>query len=579
VKRSWFLLALALIGSAPPCRAQTGTNGPVQSTEFPAFIRTLRDRNLQPIGQVRIQLVVETGAFYFAETGRLRAYSHRYRYRLRNIDLPGGDDNFITRFAPAFCLTSPILLAPQVLSGDGDPLKWMAATLPNGGTSLARWDASDPARDGLPPQSEWEFDLYTNAEPELGFVFVFGQAQLSAGGSVTNDTNINYWVPGCSAETRPGVAELDWVKSVDAVVSSSGHLINYTLRATNFGSGTATGVVIMDTIPGSVLYESGTTTLYGAPFDDPAPGVSAVTTGLPIPPLAPGATAVVRFRVRVRPGQAGGRTIDNTATLSTSVTQALPSPRVSTALLPPDVNPPQITLTSPTATVYQKPEFSDPVLVPIRFTVTDADPGVDPASVSATFDGTPVQSGQTVDLFTLLPGPHTVRVHAADWAGNAADSTFTFTVGVTFDSTMTEVWRMHDLGWIPRWRTAASLNQLLDVAQQNLAAGKRDAARAGLQAFLTTVANPKRRPQDPPLMNDQAAAQLTTTVQYLLARLQKNPALKCRAVRGKSAFADCALRQPAQAGFAGTGRHFQCRIVVTHLTTKPPSLDGMGALF
>ena len=141
----------------------------------------------------------------------------------------------------------------------------------------------------------------------------------------------------------------------------------------------------------------------------------------------------------------------------------------------------------------------------MKFQITDSDPGVDPANTQATLDGAPVQSGQVLDLFNLLPGPHALRIHAVDWAGNTTESSVTFTVTATPRSTEYEVARMLQLGWIPRWRTEAMLIQALEMASP-----------FSLKAFIAVIANPRQRPQDQPLMTAAAATQLTATAQYLL---------------------------------------------------------------
>src|SRR5207247_10788156 len=120
-------------------------------------------------------------------------------------------------------------------------------------------------------------------------------------------------------------------------------------------------------------------------------------------------------------------------------------------------------------------------------------------------------------LGLLFPGPHTVRVQAVDWAGNAADAITTFTVAPTLKSTEYDILRMQQLGWIPRWRTAASLIQILEVARERFWDPK--TTRTNLQAILTIIANRHQSPLAPPLMNDAAAAQLTATIHYLMGPL------------------------------------------------------------
>src|SRR5204863_4281302 len=117
----------------------------------------------------------------------------------------------------------------------------------------------------------------------------------------------------------------------------------------------------------------------------------------------------------------------NMATLTTPLTPPLPSPIARSVLLAPDTVAPVVTVTSPRALTYTKSESALPLTLPLQFSITDTDPGLDPATVQATLDGAPVQSGRSLDLFDLRPGPHTLRILARDFAGNAADVKVTFT--------------------------------------------------------------------------------------------------------------------------------------------------------
>src|SRR5207302_4666807 len=127
----WPGLALAAAACAAPCSAQLAAGVVDHQTSFPALNQRFTGQDGQPHGRVLIQLTVEAGVFYFQTPGHLRAYSHRYRYTVRNLDFPGGDENVITRFAAAFCGAAPILDPAGVVAGVGDPSTWSASASAN----------------------------------------------------------------------------------------------------------------------------------------------------------------------------------------------------------------------------------------------------------------------------------------------------------------------------------------------------------------------------------------------------------------------------------------------------------------
>lgn len=80
----------------------------------------------------------------------------------------------------------------------------------------------------------------------------------------------------------------------------------------------------------------------------------------------------------------------------------------------------------------------------IQWKVTDDDSGVDPATISVTIDGTKITSGITKEAITggyecsyvpleaLSDGPHTIKIDAEDFDGNAAEQkSITFKVDTT----------------------------------------------------------------------------------------------------------------------------------------------------
>jgi uncharacterized repeat protein (TIGR01451 family) len=520
VKRASWALALLIFHAPALCHAHLAAGGREHPTDFGSFAWSLRNESFQNLGRVRLQLIVEGGVFLVASPGRLRAYSHRYRYIVRNLDLAGGDESTIVSFAPFYCGAAPVTELPALSQGGGDPSTWSVRLRTEVPVPYVEWTPNDPSSQGIPPEGEWTFVLYSNAEPELGFLTIGGRFQPSSGEEAeATQASLNYWVPGCGPPTGAGVPDLNWEKSVDTPVSAAGRLLSYTLRATNVGVDAAARVVLVDPLPAALAYVAGTTTLNGAPVPDPSPGQTALANGLTVPLIAPGASATVRFQARVRAGQGGGKTIENTATLTTPQTPPLTSPIARTLLLVPDTVAPVVAVTSPRALTYTKSESQVPLTLPLQFSITDTDPGLDPATVQATLDGAPVQSGRSLDLFDLRPGPHTLRILARDFAGNAADVKVTFTVAATIQSTLWDIFRLQNTGGIRMSRTSALLAQTLEAAQERFWFADSLGMRMSLEFFLSAVTDPRRRLPPQPLLTAEAAAILEADARYLLATL------------------------------------------------------------
>src|SRR5581483_8663426 len=90
---------------------------------------------------------------------------------------------------------------------------------------------------------------------------------------------------------------------------AAGQVLTYEIRSTNAGSAPTAGTTLQDTVPAGTTYIAGSTTLNGVAVPDAAGGVMPFTAartinspGAPAGQVAPGATAVVRFQVRVNPG-------------------------------------------------------------------------------------------------------------------------------------------------------------------------------------------------------------------------------------------------------------------------------------
>ena len=96
-------------------------------------------------------------------------------------------------------------------------------------------------------------------------------------------------------------------------VVDPGDVLRYTITVTNSASTPATGVVLTDAVPANTAYVANTTTLNGAAYGQPDGGTSPLVSGISLGTLASGATAVVRFDLRVDAGTPAGTVISNQA--------------------------------------------------------------------------------------------------------------------------------------------------------------------------------------------------------------------------------------------------------------------------
>jgi hypothetical protein len=122
-----------------------------------------------------------------------------------------------------------------------------------------------------------------------------------------------------------------------------------------------------------------------------------------------------------------------------------------------DTTAPTITITEPAAAQYDTAQFAA-----IRYTVTDAGSGVDTST--ATFDGAPATQGQTLDMYTLQPGLHTVTVTATDRVGNTATASKVFRVRATTASLISNIDRANTEGLLKNEGIHTSLRSELEAA-------------------------------------------------------------------------------------------------------------------
>lgn len=115
--------------------------------------------------------------------------------------------------------------------------------------------------------------------------------------------------PAVSADafdvTTAVTGELEVRKTADpsSTVVNPGMTITYTMMVENVGGAPARDVVLTDETPDATVYRQGTTTWNGVPVADGSAAdrnpLSATNGGLELGDLAPGATATIRFSVRV----------------------------------------------------------------------------------------------------------------------------------------------------------------------------------------------------------------------------------------------------------------------------------------
>jgi 2',3'-cyclic-nucleotide 2'-phosphodiesterase/3'-nucleotidase len=169
---------------------------------------------------------------------------------------------------------------------------------------------------------------------------------------------------------------------------------------------------------------------------------------------------------------------------------------------------PVITINAPVSQTYLHPDS-----LTLDFNAVDAVSGLN--SMDANLDGTPVTSGQVVDLYTLSLGDHTLTVHAVDNVGNETSASVTFTVTATSQSLVSSVNRFFTEGLIDNGGTQNSLLQKLGNAQKDIDKGKRNTAINKLEAFINEV-----QAQSGKHITVEAASLLIADAQWVIAHLK-----------------------------------------------------------
>jgi 2',3'-cyclic-nucleotide 2'-phosphodiesterase (5'-nucleotidase family) len=174
-----------------------------------------------------------------------------------------------------------------------------------------------------------------------------------------------------------------------------------------------------------------------------------------------------------------------------------------------DVDAPVITINSPTAKAYLHPDF-----LTLDFSATDVGTaGL--KKVRADLDGTPVTNGQTIDLYTLSLGDHTLTVYAMDKAYNQSTASVTFSVTATADSLMAGVNRFAGEGKIDDNGVLKSLLQKLQGVQDALKKSQTTAAINKLEAFINEVLA-----QSGKHISEDAANLLIADAQWVIAHMK-----------------------------------------------------------
>ena len=143
-----------------------------------------------------------------------------------------------------------------------------------------------------------------------------------------------------------------------------------------------------------------------------------------------------------------------------------------------DITPPTITINEPVTGDYLHSET-----ITLDFSAGDAESGV--ASISATLNGDTVDSGDSIELFMLSLGTHTLTVTAVDNAGNPATETVDFNIIATISSLQDLVTMFFESGYFhsPKGMYTSFIKKLY-TAEAKIDAGQISAAKGVLGAFI-----------------------------------------------------------------------------------------------
>ncbi|MBI5944260.1 MAG: 5'-nucleotidase C-terminal domain-containing protein [Chloroflexi bacterium] len=194
-----------------------------------------------------------------------------------------------------------------------------------------------------------------------------------------------------------------------------------------------------------------------------------------------------------------------------------------------DVTPPSITITAPTASTYLHPAS-----LTLDFSAADDIAGV--KQIEGLLDGEAVITGQTIDLYTLALGDHTLTVNAVDKAGNASTQSVTFSITATIDSLKTAVTNFYQDGSISNKGTYKSLMEKLNAASKST---KPEVTSALLNAFILEVKSQSGR-----RITSQAADLLIADAKWVIIHLpdSTSPLIKIMSPRATSYYSSQTLK-------------------------------------
>lgn len=128
---------------------------------------------------------------------------------------------------------------------------------------------------------------------------------------------------------------------------------------------------------------------------------------------------------------------------------SIPPTAILSASSSADVTPPKITINSPASTDYLRSQ-----ILPITITATDTESGVTFTEIAV--DGI-ITTSTAIDPFFYNLGNHAIFVHAVDNVGNPANTSTTFRIITTPESTAADIDRAYGLGWINEKSTRNNL--------------------------------------------------------------------------------------------------------------------------
>ncbi|MBI2459356.1 MAG: hypothetical protein HYV53_02260, partial [Parcubacteria group bacterium] len=110
----------------------------------------------------------------------------------------------------------------------------------------------------------------------------------------------------------------------------------------------------------------------------------------------------------------------------------------------------KIDKTAPSINIFiplENQEFTRTEFLTPEYEITDSYSGVATSSLEILLDGQPISQAQ-LDFFYYDLGEHILKIIASDLAGNKDEASVKFMVSADLDSTISDINRSYDLGWI-----------------------------------------------------------------------------------------------------------------------------------